>query len=89
LTGHRTCLRRLAGDGGQITALVVVTMAALILLAGLVLDGGLTLAARERALGEAQEAARARARPSTGNSRDPPDRPADPPVGGPSQPDRT
>jgi hypothetical protein len=32
---------------------------ALILVAGLVLDGGLTLAARERALGEAQEAARA------------------------------
>jgi len=49
----------LAGDGGQITAFVVVMMAALILLAGLVLDGGLTLAARERALGEAQEAARA------------------------------
>lgn len=47
------------GDGGQITAFVVVMMAALILLAGLVLDGGLTLAARERALDEAQEAARA------------------------------
>ena len=51
---------RLAGrDDGQITAFVVVMMAALILLAGLVLDGGLTLAARERALGEAQQAARA------------------------------
>ncbi len=55
----RSRWRRLAGDGGQITAFVVVMMAALILLAGLVLDGGLTLAARERALGEAQEAARA------------------------------
>jgi hypothetical protein len=33
--------------------------AALILMIGLVLDGGLALAARERALGQAQEAARA------------------------------
>ena len=50
-------LRHLAGrDEGQITAFVVVMMAALILLAGLVLDGGLTLAARERALGQAQQA---------------------------------
>lgn len=47
------------GDAGQITAFVVVMMAALILLAGLVLDGGLTLDDRERALAEAQEAARA------------------------------
>jgi hypothetical protein len=46
-------------DDGQITAFVVVVAAALVLLIGLVLDGGLTLAARERALGEAQEAARA------------------------------
>jgi hypothetical protein len=52
-------LRCPGGDAGQITAFVVVMMAALILLAGLVLDGGLTLSARERALGEAQEAARA------------------------------
>lgn len=48
-----------ARDGGQITAFVVVMITALILAAGLVLDGGLTLAARERALNEAQEAARA------------------------------
>jgi hypothetical protein len=59
-----TCWQRLrpratGRDEGQITAFVVVMMAALILLAGLVLDGGLTLAARERALGEAQQAARA------------------------------
>jgi len=46
-------------DSGQITAFVVVMATALILLAGLVLDGGLTLSARERALGLAQEAARA------------------------------
>jgi hypothetical protein len=38
---------------------VVVMTVALVLVAGLVLDGGLTLAARERALNEAQQAARA------------------------------
>jgi Putative Flp pilus-assembly TadE/G-like len=60
MTAHTIRQRRdRAGDGGQITAFVVVMMAALILLAGLVLDGGLTLDARERALAEAQEAARA------------------------------
>lgn len=47
------------GDEGQITVFVVVMTAALILVAGLVLDGGLTLATRERALSEAQQAARA------------------------------
>jgi hypothetical protein len=51
--------RRLRGDDGQVTAFVVVMAGALVLLIGLVLDGGLTLAARERAFGEAQEAARA------------------------------
>jgi hypothetical protein len=51
--------RAIATDSGQITAFVVVMATALILLAGLVLDGGLTLAARERALNLAQEAARA------------------------------
>ena len=59
---HRSAHRRpvtVPGDSGQITVFVVVMAAALILVAGLVLDGGLTLAARERALGEAQEAARA------------------------------
>jgi hypothetical protein len=50
---------RLRGDDGQVAAFVVVMAAALVLMIGLVLDGGLTLAARERALGEAQEAARA------------------------------
>jgi hypothetical protein len=51
--------RAMAADSGQITAFVVVMATALILVAGLVLDGGLTLTARERALGLAQEAARA------------------------------
>lgn len=41
------------------TAFVVVFTLALLLLAGLVLDGGLTLAARVRAIDEAQAAARA------------------------------
>ena len=52
-------LRAAGRDSGQVTAFVVVMAFALILMIGLVLDGGLTLAARERALGEAQEAARA------------------------------
>jgi Putative Flp pilus-assembly TadE/G-like len=60
VTTHLARQRRSrTGDAGQITAFVVVMMAALILLVGLVLDGGLTLDARERALAEAQEAARA------------------------------
>lgn len=45
-------------DSGQITAFVVVMISAVMLLAGLVLDGGLILSARLRALNEAQEAAR-------------------------------
>ena len=60
MTGPRTLRRRaITSDPGQITAMVVVMMTALILLVGLVWDGGRTLAARERALGLAQEAARA------------------------------
>ncbi len=51
--------RQAGRDSGQVTAFVVVMAAALVLMIGLVLDGGLTLSARERALGEAQEAARA------------------------------
>ncbi|WP_052397832.1 hypothetical protein [Streptomyces sp. NRRL F-5123] len=41
------------------TAFIVVFTAAVVMFAGLVLDGGLALAAKVRALGEAQEAARA------------------------------
>lgn len=50
---------RTAGDRGQITAFVVPLVAALLMLGGLGLDGGLALAAKTRALGHAQEAARA------------------------------
>src|SRR5947208_9772919 len=50
------------GDGhdrGQVTVFVVIFMIALIGLAGLVIDGGVALAARRRAINEAQAAARA------------------------------
>lgn len=50
---------RLHGDEGRVTAFVVVAMAGLLLVAGLVLDGGLALAARSRVIGIAEEAARA------------------------------
>ncbi|AHH98542.1 pilus assembly protein TadG-related protein [Kutzneria albida] len=54
---HR--VRRLREDeNGRVTAFVVITVAAALLFAGLVLDGGLALAAKVRAAGEAQEAAR-------------------------------
>jgi hypothetical protein len=46
------------GDAGQVTAFTVVMIAAPLVFAGLVLDGGLALAAKVRALNEAQEAAR-------------------------------
>jgi Putative Flp pilus-assembly TadE/G-like len=53
-------LRALREDElGRVTAFVVVIVTAVLLFAGLVLDGGLALAAKVRALGEAQEAARA------------------------------
>ena len=51
--------KRLQGEDGTVTAFVVVFTAALILFAGLVIDGGLTLAARVQAINEAQSAARA------------------------------
>src|SRR5947209_2178517 len=46
-------------DSGQVAAFVVIFAAALILMAGLVIDGGLGLAAARRANNEAQAAARA------------------------------
>jgi hypothetical protein len=49
----------LRGEDGTVTAFVVIFTLALILLAGLVVDGGLTLAARVQAIDEAQAAARA------------------------------
>lgn len=51
---------RPAGDeAGQVTAFVVIFLAALFAFAGLVFDGGLTLAAQAHAVDEAQAAARA------------------------------
>ncbi|MFC4463967.1 pilus assembly protein TadG-related protein [Streptomyces xiangluensis] len=53
-------LRRLADDqNGQVTPFVVILAVAIVMFAGLVLDGGLALAAKIRAIGEAQQAARA------------------------------
>lgn len=46
-------------DEGQVTAFVVTLCAGLFLLAGLVVDGGLTLAAKIHAINDAQSAARA------------------------------
>jgi Flp pilus assembly protein TadG len=51
--------RRLREESGQVTPFVVVFVAALMLMAGLVIDGGLALAAKVRAIDEAQAAARA------------------------------
>ncbi|MEU6379274.1 pilus assembly protein TadG-related protein [Streptomyces sp. NPDC046909] len=48
-----------ADDNGQVTPFVVILAAAVVMFAGLVVDGGLALAAKVRAIGEAQEAARA------------------------------
>lgn len=51
--------RRLREDQhGRVTAFVVILVTAVLLFSGLVLDGGLALAAKVRAIGEAQEAAR-------------------------------
>ena len=46
-------------ERGQVTAFVVVFAAAMLLFAGLVIDGGLVLAAQRRATNEAEAAARA------------------------------
>jgi hypothetical protein len=52
--------RRLRADeDGRVTAFVVIVVTAVLAFGGLVLDGGLALAAKVRAIGEAQEAARA------------------------------
>ena len=48
-------------DRGQVTVFVVVFAAALVIMLGLVLDGGLVLAAQRRANAEADAAARAAA----------------------------
>lgn len=46
-------------DDGRVTAFVVVLMTGILALAGLSLDGGLALAAKVRAVGQAEAAARA------------------------------
>ena len=46
-------------DNGQVTAFVVALMTGLLALAGIGLDGGLALAAKIRAVGQAEAAARA------------------------------
>ena len=51
--------RRSRDEQGMVTAFVVIFTFALLLLAGLVIDGGLTLAAKVQAIDEAQAAARA------------------------------
>ncbi|MFE0099845.1 pilus assembly protein TadG-related protein [Streptomyces sp. NPDC059009] len=45
-------------DDGQITVFVVLLAFVVVMFAGLALDGGLAVAAKVRAIGEAQEAAR-------------------------------
>jgi hypothetical protein len=59
MTGRPSPARRSRGDEGMVTAFVVIFTFALLLLAGLVIDGGLTLAAKVQAIDEAQAAARA------------------------------
>ena len=53
---HRTHMR---GDDGQITGFVVVLVIGILALTGLTLDGGLALAAKVNAIGQAEAAARA------------------------------
>jgi len=55
----RRWLAALREEDGMVTAFVVVIMMALVLVAGLVLDGGLALAAKVQAIDDAQAAARA------------------------------
>jgi hypothetical protein len=58
VTAHRLSQLR-HDESGRVTGFVVIVVTAALLFAGLVLDGGLALAAKVRAIGEAQEAARA------------------------------
>lgn len=51
--------RWMRDERGRVTAFVVVMTTVVLAFSGLVLDGGLALAAKVRAIGEAQEAARA------------------------------
>lgn len=57
MVGRRKAFAR--DETGRVTAFVVVITTACLVFAGLVLDGGLALAAKTTAIGHAQEAARA------------------------------
>lgn len=56
------------GERGQVTAFLAVFVVALLAVAGLVIDGGYTLAAKRRAMNEAEGAARAAAQAVTPGS---------------------
>lgn len=56
---RRPCRQLRSDEDGRVTAFVVIVVTAVLAFGGLVLDGGLALAAKVQALGEAQEAARA------------------------------
>jgi hypothetical protein len=58
-TRRRALRRGRADESGMVTAFVVIFTLALLAMAGLVLDGGLTLAAKVQAIDDAQAAARA------------------------------
>jgi Flp pilus assembly protein TadG len=55
----RPCRATRGGEAGQVSAFTALIAATLLLFAGLVVDGGLALSARLRALNDAQAAARA------------------------------
>ena len=57
VAGRFTACRE-CGEEGRVSAFVLITFTALLLVAGLVLDGGNALAAKSRAIGIAEEAAR-------------------------------
>jgi hypothetical protein len=58
-TLHRLRARLGEGETGMVTAFVVIFTVALVVMAGLVLDGGLALSAKVQAIDDAQAAARA------------------------------
>ncbi|HET9690075.1 MAG TPA: hypothetical protein VFP61_02910 [Acidimicrobiales bacterium] len=58
-TVRRALSRGWVDESGMVTAFVAIFTLALLAMAGLVLDGGLTLAAKVRAIDDAQAAARA------------------------------
>jgi Flp pilus assembly protein TadG len=59
MTGRRGARGDRGGEAGAVTVMVVIFAAVLVLLAGLVSDGGRVLAAKRRAINIAEQAARA------------------------------